>query len=219
MISDDEWANYKELVFGANKYLGLIIAKSSPESGLGSGIRLLPMVHNIYNKLDLDISDIVQPQFILYTKLAYLVEIFCANGYTSFNNLDKFKALDILEFMKNTSILMKNILDITGEISKYHGKILSDLTENPERTNQIIIKVIEENLSIVYDNFIKNIMKSGANINNIVEHIQNFATSIFSPDVIAYFLEGVIEEPVCSQNIIVLDIANYCKDYIKQSLI
>ena len=60
--------------------------------------------------------------------------------------------------MKNTSILMKNILDITGEISKYHGKMLSDLTENPERTNQIIIKVIEENLSMVYDNFIKNII-------------------------------------------------------------
>ena len=59
----------------------------------------------------------------------------------------------------------------------------------------IIIKInnilCDEYIKQIFDclqnNFIKNIMKSGLSINNIVEHIQNFAISIFSPDVISYF--------------------------------
>ena len=220
MITTEEWHQYLAIIINNNvsEQLRLNTSKYSLV-GKENPPNIENIAYNIYNKLDLTIGDICQHQFILFTKLCYMTHILCTNGYIFYEYMNIMNGIEILNFMSNTSILIKNISSVLVE---FDDKVQSILSKKNicESICDSVRDSVREKLSIVdglddaYDNFIKNMLKNfkgiggisgitagicGGDITNnnrsiILSHFNDLIKSIISRNIIIYIIEITLGE-------------------------
>ena len=207
MITLNDWKEYLAIIINNDASNRLSINnKYSVACYENIPIDIGNIPFEIYNKLNLTIDDIFQHQFILFTKLCYMSNILYTNGYIFYENMNIMNGIDILNFMNNTSILIKNISNILVEFDDKVKNILNDKNICTHIYSNVSNNVYDE-INNIYDKFIKNIIHNiGNNSNNsnnsnnngnnsiILNHFNELIKSILSRNIIIKIIEITLGE-------------------------